>query len=217
MRALVRPLLTVVAVLVLYYLLPLNRGVGWATVGWLLGGLAVIGLLAAWQVRSVLRSPLPTLRALETLAFTVPVFLVLFASVYVLLDADRPGQFSEPLSRTDALYFVVVVFSTVGFGDITPVSEVARVLTMLQIVSDLLLLGVLLRAMVGGGAAQPRATGRPVRTDRAGGRAGPRSRDRGGAPARQNRVRRDRWGRADPDLSTGAAHARGLRTSRTSR
>jgi voltage-gated potassium channel len=147
-RALVRPFLTVVAVLVLYYLLPLNRGVGWATVGWLLGGLVVIALLAAWQVRSVLRSPLPTLRALETLAFTVPVFLVLFASVYVLLDAGRPGQFNEPLSRTDALYFVVVVFSTVGFGDITPVSEVARVLTMLQIVCDLLLLGVLLRAMV---------------------------------------------------------------------
>ena len=147
-RALVRPILIATAVVVLYYLLPLNRGFGWTTVGWLLGGLAVIGLLAAWQVRSVLRSPLPTLRALETLAFTVPVFLVLFASVYVLLDADRPGQFNEPLSRTDALYFVVVVFSTVGFGDITPVSEAARVLTMLQIVCDLLLLGVLLRAMV---------------------------------------------------------------------
>lgn len=147
-RALVRPFLTAAAVVVLYYLLPLNRGVGWSTVGWLLGGLVVIALLAAWQVRSVLRSPLPTLRALETLAFTLPVFLVLFASVYVLLDAGRPGQFNEPLSRTDALYFVVVVFSTVGFGDITPVSEVARVLTMLQIVCDLLLLGVLLRAMV---------------------------------------------------------------------
>ncbi|HEV7210565.1 MAG TPA: potassium channel family protein [Blastococcus sp.] len=147
-RALIRPFVTVAAVLVLYYLLPLDRGFGWATVGWLLGGLAAIGLLAAWQVRSVLRSPLPTLRALETLAFTVPVFLVLFASVYVLLDTGRPGQFTEPLSRTDALYFVVVVFSTVGFGDIAPVSETARVLTMLQIVSDLLLLGVVLRAMV---------------------------------------------------------------------
>ena len=171
-RALVRPFLTVVAVLALYYWLPLDRGVGWATVGWLLGGLAVIGLLAAWQVRSVLRSPLPTLRALQTLAFTVPVFLVLFASVYVLLDADRPGQFSQPLSRTDALYFVVVVFSTVGFGDITPVSEVARVLTMLQIVSDLLLLGVLLRAMVG---AVQHSRGRLA------GRSGPTGRE--GEPA----------------------------------
>ena len=29
------------------------------------------------------------------------------------------------MTRTDALYFVVTVFATVGFGDITPVSETA--------------------------------------------------------------------------------------------
>ncbi|MGZ4506251.1 MAG: potassium channel family protein [Blastococcus sp.] len=166
-RALVRPLLTVGAVVVVYYLLPLDRGFGWGTFGWLLGGLAVIGILAAFQVRSVMRSPFPTLRAVETLAFTVPVFLVLFASVYVLLDAGRPGQFSEPLSRTDALYFVVVVFSTVGFGDIAPVSETARVLTMLQIVSDLLLLGVVFRAMVVAVQhSRGRLAGRPAPTGR---------------------------------------------------
>jgi len=146
-RAVLRPALSVTAVLVLYYLLPLDRGFRWTTVGWLLGGLAALGLLAAWQVRSVMRSSRPALRALETLAFTVPVFLVLFASAYELLDATWPGQFSEPLRRTDALYFVIVVFSTVGFGDIAPVSEVARALTTVQIVTDLLLLGTVLRAM----------------------------------------------------------------------
>lgn len=159
-RALVRPLLSMCAVLLLYYLLPLDRGFSWRTVGWLLGGLALLGILAAWQVRSVMHSSRPALRAVDTLAFTVPVFLVLFASVYVVLDATRPGQFSEPLSRTDALYFVVVVFSTVGFGDITPVSEVARALTTVQIVTDLLILGMVFRAMA---AAVQHSRGRLAR------------------------------------------------------
>ena len=162
-RALLRPILSVVAVLVLYYLLPLDRGFTWRTVGWLLGGLGVLGFLAAWQVRSVMRASRPALRAVETLAFTVPVFLLLFASVYVLLDASRPGQFTQPMTRTDALYFVVVVFSTVGFGDITPVSEVARTLTTVQIVTDLLLLGTVFRAMAS--AVQHRRGGLALRMD----------------------------------------------------
>jgi len=40
------------------------------------------------------------------------------------------------------------VFATVGFGDISPVSEVARVLTTLQMVGDLVLIGLVLRIFV---------------------------------------------------------------------
>ena len=36
------------------------------------------------------------------------------------------SNFSEPLTRTGALYFTVTVFSTVGFGDITAKTEAAR-------------------------------------------------------------------------------------------
>ena len=41
-------------------------------------------------------------------------------------DTISAGNFSEPLTRTDALYFTVTVFSTVGFGDITAKTEAAR-------------------------------------------------------------------------------------------
>ena len=57
-------------------------------------------------------------------------FLILFASQYVAESGTTAGSFSEPLDKFSALYYTVTVFSTVGFGDITPVSDVARSLTM---------------------------------------------------------------------------------------
>ena len=60
-----------------------------------------------------------------------------------------PGAFSEPLRRTDALYFTITVFATVGFGDIAPVTAGARVVTMVQMLGDLLVVGLVLHLMVG--------------------------------------------------------------------
>ena len=82
--------------------------------------------LVVFQVRWILRSRFPDLRAVEALATSIPLFLLLFASTYVVLAAISASDFSEPLTRTDALYFTVTVFSTVGFGDITAKTEAAR-------------------------------------------------------------------------------------------
>ena len=58
--------------------------------------------------------------AVEALAAAIPLFLLAFAAAYLrMADADT-GAFSEPLSRIDALYFTITVFSTVGFGDRIP-------------------------------------------------------------------------------------------------
>ena len=111
--------------------------------------LVCLALLTAWQLRSVLRSPHPGLRATETLAVTVSLFLVLFAVGYQQIAAIDPSAFSEPVNRTDTLYFVVTVFSTVGFGDISPVSTAARVLASVQMLGDLVLIGVAVKAMLG--------------------------------------------------------------------
>jgi hypothetical protein len=47
-------------------------------------------------------------------------------------QAMRVQLTAEPLSRTDALYYTITVFSTVGFGDITPRADLARIVTMVQ-------------------------------------------------------------------------------------
>ena len=60
-----------------------------------------------------------------------------------------PGNFSqENLSRTDTLYFAVTIFSTVGFGDISATSESARLVVTLQMILDLIILGVGLNAFL---------------------------------------------------------------------
>jgi voltage-gated potassium channel len=98
--------------------------------------LAVVGAVVAWQVRAILTSDVPRLRAIETVAVGLPMLLLVFASVYVLIETNRPN--SEALSRTDALYFTVTVFATVGFGGIAPKSELARIITMTQMIMGLM-------------------------------------------------------------------------------
>ena len=110
--------------------------------------MVAVGLLITWQVRAILRAPHPALRAVEGIALSLPLFLLLFATAFVQLSGTDPGAFTEPLDRVDGLYFVVTVFATVGFGDISPVSEVARVLVTLQMVGDLVLIGLVLKVFL---------------------------------------------------------------------
>ena len=68
-------------------------------------------------------------------------YLLLFASTYFLMERASAANFTQPLTRTDALYFSVTVFTTVGFADITAKSETARVMLIVQMLADLALLG----------------------------------------------------------------------------
>ncbi|WP_405832845.1 potassium channel family protein [Streptomyces sp. NBC_01176] len=130
-----------------YYVLPLDRYSARGTSVLLLAGLLAVVLVFVWEVRTIVRSPHPRLKAVEALAATLVLFLVLFASAYYLLDRSAPGSFTEPLSRTDALYFTLTTFSTVGFGDIAARSETGRVMTMLQMSGGLVLVGFAARVL----------------------------------------------------------------------
>ena len=138
------------AVLVtIYYLLPLDHTAQWLAVMMLAIGLAVLIGLVAYQVRAISGSRYPGLRALEALAVTVPLFLLLFASTYMVMAALAARSFSQPLNHTDALYFTVTVFATVGFGDITPTAGVARLVVTGQMIVDLIILGLGARVILG--------------------------------------------------------------------
>ena len=103
----------------LYYLLPLDHASTSAAVTILVIGLVVFIGLVALQVRLIIRSPFPDLRAVEALATSVPLFLLLFACTYVVMAAISASNFGGRLTHTDELYFTVTVFSTIGFGGIT--------------------------------------------------------------------------------------------------
>ncbi len=145
---LARALICAVLIVVIFYFIPLRTTVDVGTLVRLVLGLALLSALIAWQLRGIARSPYPTLRAVETLAVAIPLFLLLFAATYTVMSQVQPGSFTEPLSRTGAVYFTVTVFATVGFGDISPVSTGARVVVTIQMIADLLLLGLVLRAVL---------------------------------------------------------------------
>lgn len=146
--AALRATTTVVVLVVLYYQLPF-RGVDDVSTAVLLTvGLIVFVVLAVGHVRSILHATYPVIRAIEVLALLVPLFILVFAAAYYAMAGNDPSNFSAPLSRTDALYFTVTVFSTVGFGDIVARSEPARVAVTLQMIGDLVVIGVLIRVVI---------------------------------------------------------------------
>ncbi|WP_377272638.1 potassium channel family protein [Peterkaempfera sp. SMS 1(5)a] len=150
LRTLLRSTATVTVLLALYYVAPLDSShMNLVTVLELAVGLALFCSLAVYQAVSIMRSNHPRLRALEALSSLVPLFLLAFSAAYFLLARNAGYSFTEPLDRTDALYFTVTVFATVGFGDIAPVTTTARVLTTVQMTADLVLVGVIARALLG--------------------------------------------------------------------
>jgi voltage-gated potassium channel len=157
---LLRPALTGVALVVVYYTLPLNRH---GSIPGLLIALGALTALVAWQIRAVMRSPSPRLRAAESLATSIPLYIVLFAMSHATMSSWDPDAFSEPLDRTDALYFTITTLATVGFGDIVPVTQTARIVVMLQMVTGLVLLGLVIKMFLGAVEVGLRnAAGRPA-------------------------------------------------------
>jgi voltage-gated potassium channel len=156
---------SVTALVVVYYLVPLDRPLQPATLIGFGLGLAGFAAVIAWQVRAILTSDVPRLRAVQAIAVGLAVLLLLFASIYLRIAHENPDSFTEPLSKTDSLYFTITVFATVGFGDITPRTELARIITMIQMLTGLIVVGLVARILLG---AVQTAVQRRERDDRAG-------------------------------------------------
>lgn len=150
--SLLRTGVVLTALVTLYYLLPLTGVSDAGAFAVLLLCLAGVAVLTTWQVRAVVRSTRPWLRAAQALSTGLALILLGFAAVYVVLERTDAVDFTEPLDHTAALYFALTLFATVGFGDIAPVSAPARVVVMIQVLVDLAAVGI--GAKVIFGAAQ---------------------------------------------------------------
>jgi len=143
-----RSLLVSTVVVIGYFVLPLTSRWAVDTGIELILGMGVIAALLTWQIRAIVRSRQPAAQAVATLAMTVPMFFVLFATCYYLMGQVGPEHFSEALTRLDALYFTITTFATVGFGDIVATSEAARAVVTIQMVLGLVLVGLIARVVV---------------------------------------------------------------------
>ncbi len=144
-----RVLAAAAVVLVCYSLVPVTGET--ALAGWLVALLAVLvfTLVTIWQVRVVAGAKHPIYRAVEALVILVLLFLGLFALEYTALSTAASDAFTEPLDKFSGGYYAITVFSTVGFGDITPVSVAARTATMLQMLGNLIFFGAVVRVVSG--------------------------------------------------------------------
>jgi Ion channel len=145
----VRSAVGMVALLFAYFHLPLRLDRAGVLDGVLaLLGVAVFVAVFVRQVRRIRVAAYPMLRAVEALVMVATLFVVVVASVHIALATQDPQAYSEALTRLDGIYFTVTVLATVGFGDITPVSEAARSFTTIQMVLGVALLGAGVRVLV---------------------------------------------------------------------
>ena len=92
---------------------------------------------------------------------------LLWASAYVLVGKLTPGAFAfttsaagdQKMQGFTSLYFSVMTLATVGYGDIVPVSNAARMLAMMQAMSGTFYVAVLIARLVSLYAA---SQGRPA-------------------------------------------------------
>ena len=146
-----RSLLFATVLVVLYYLLPLDRPWTADTAVRLLAGLLVFVGILVWQVRKISRSGYPGVQAVEALGLIVPLYLILFASTYFLMERASAVGLHPAADPHRRLVLHGDRLLNGGFGDITAKSEAARVVLIVQVLGDLAILGagiqVLLRAV----------------------------------------------------------------------
>ncbi len=122
----------------------------------LVAGLVLIAFVVGNLLRFVLRAPSVTT---EVLCASISAYLMLglmWTMAYWLVDQLTPGgAFSfntntgtRSINGFNGFYFSFVTLSTVGYGDITPVSRMARWLAAMEAMTGLLYVAVLIARLV---------------------------------------------------------------------
>lgn len=156
--SIVRVVVGVALLLALYWITPMENQYGVHPVAVLSLMLVVFVVLMYYSVRRIMNDDLPQLRAVQVAILTVAFYLFSFAALYLSMSTIDPVYFSEPLSHVGAFYFAVTVAATVGFGDITAQNDLARLIVTVQMLINIALIGVGVRAILALG--KMRAAGR---------------------------------------------------------
>jgi voltage-gated potassium channel Kch len=154
-----RSLLGLAAVLVLYFVLPVNHASSGARLASnivvTLACLMVAGGVVFREFRRVLAGEDPHLTGLQLL-IVLEVVMVMFALTYFSLATHGHHQMVGISTRLDALYFSATTMTTVGYGDVHAAGQLARGITTVQLVFDVIFIAAFARLLT-------RATGAGIR------------------------------------------------------
>src|SRR6201987_297331 len=117
------------------------------------GFLAAFFALTAVALFSYLRSSRIVTRAHLYMAINIYLLLgLLWTTLYLAIDAFYPGSIqmgSQAAEReTELLYFSLITLSTIGYGDIVPLSGEARMLAALEGVTGVLYIAITVALLV---------------------------------------------------------------------
>jgi hypothetical protein len=116
--------------------------------------LAAFFALTAAGLFSYLKNSLSVSQAELYTAINIYLLLgLLWATLYLALDSFFPGSIKVAAGLADRqtalLYFSLITLSTVGYGDIVPLSGMARILTALEGVTGVLYIATTVALLVG--------------------------------------------------------------------
>ncbi|NQU37321.1 MAG: two pore domain potassium channel family protein [Actinobacteria bacterium] len=99
------------------------------------------------QIRRIATSDHPQATWLEALTVLGTLFLAIFAHIYRVIGGADGGSFTEPMDMLNSYYYSLTVLSTLGLGDIAPITTNAKIFTMAQIICDIALIGLVLKVL----------------------------------------------------------------------
>ncbi len=143
-----RIVLSLVVLFSVYFFLPTKEiGSEQSDLPYVVLELLIFGAVVAVQVPAIIKAKYPILRAVEALTLVIAFYLLIFARIYLSNSLGDPTVFNHPLNHTTALYFTVTVFATVGFGDIVAATDGMRGLVTVQMLLNLVVLGLIIRLL----------------------------------------------------------------------
>ena len=122
-----------------------------ATVTAIFGILFTI-LVTAHTLTFIIKSETVTREVVYAAMLVYLLVAQLWAMVYLFLDRINPASFNLPQGQADLLvfeYYSFVTLTTLGFGDITPLTKVAKAFSVLEAVIGQLYLVVVVAWFVG--------------------------------------------------------------------
>jgi voltage-gated potassium channel len=122
----------------------------------LVGAIFLLAFVIGHLLHFILRAPVVTM---EVLCASIAAYLMLglmWTVAYWLVDQLTPGgafsfntnRGAQSMNGFTGFYFSFITLSTVGYGDITPVSQAARWLAALEAMTGLLYVAVLIARLV---------------------------------------------------------------------
>lgn len=112
-------------------------------------------------MRDIVPQPRVTISTIFGAIATYMLAILYWASIYSVLAIHDGQAFSGPIDSDygvmDFLYYSAITQTTVGYGDILPVSEFARSLASLEALTGQLYIAILVGWLVGRAVSQPEA------------------------------------------------------------